>query len=635
MYKIKDVARRGSALLGAVGLLTGIGTSMLPAFASADALNPLTERSLTLSSSSPGWSYLDGSGNIKYAPPHSGANGQKTGDTFSYRMSSFNKTVKAITFQYCTTPAGSCTSPGNNTIDPILNSGATTATATGTITLSSGSPSVTGSGTSFTTELNVGAEIVTAGNHLYTVQSITNNTALTLTANASASEAGVAFKHRNADGASTSDLNVHVGSGGTAAAEIGASDWSAVSNSTTTPSLTPPANNTTGDGDDRPYVGNFVVLYHNHATAPSVWGDYTQSTGWSMATSNDETGTLTAGTATGRNNLITITNSGGQALNSTDPGDYFKVIFFGTDDNYITNPGAGAFFVRMNTYNDTSTLDSTTLIDGGVTVANVMNESISIQTKVLETMDFSVGTHDPDTYNDSVLSAVGQPIHGQCNTLLMADPQGTGVTNQATYDAQPHNVLHLGDPNAEYSLKTNLAYDVNSYWRLSSNSSGGATVYYTGHTLTNTVGDEIAPLNDTTGGGTASNTGTEQFGLALAQDGAANYLVNGDAYGSHGTPGDFADYVFGQPDVKVHLPRLAPLVPYTNYGNGAGTITSGGTAKFAFNAHADTYAIPLATESTDVVNCVTAKMRYVANIAATTPAGIYTTKVNYVASPQY
>jgi len=28
-------------------------------------------------------------------------------------------------------------------------------------------------------------------------------------------------------------------------------------------------------------------------------------------------------------------------------------------------------------------------------------------------------------------------------------------------------------------------------------------------------------------------------------------------------------------------------------------------------------------------------MRYIGNIAATTPAGIYTTKINYIAAPQY
>ncbi len=36
-----------------------------------------------------------------------------------------------------------------------------------------------------------------------------------------------------------------------------------------------------------------------------------------------------------------------------------------------------------------------------------------------------------------------------------------------------------------------------------------------------------------------------------------------------------------------------------------------------------------------VISCATAKMRYIANIGADTPAGVYTTKINYLAAPQY
>jgi hypothetical protein len=633
MYKLKNMVKRGSAFAGAVGLLAGIGTSAMPALVSADALNPLTERSLTLSSSSPGWSYFDGSGNVTYAPPHSGANGQKTGEAFSFRMSSASTTVKAMTFQFCTSPAGNCMAPGNNSVDSV--SGNTTVAGTGTIDLTSGSAGVAGTGTDFADELNVGSRIVTAGGNVYTVLTITDADTLTLSGNASATETGVAFEYRTADTESTSDLNVVTSSPG----EISATNWADVSDPGTTPSLTPPANNS---------MGNFVVLHRDgNLSTPADWDDYTHSTTdtWAMTRSNAETGTFAAGTGTGNYNMIKISDSTGQAL-TANPGDYFKVVFFGTDTNYITNPGAGAFFVRMNTYSDASTLDNTTLIDGGVTVANVMNESITIQTKVLETMDFSVGTHDPDLYLNSALTTAGIPNHGQCSALAMANPAlGAG------YAAAPHNVLQLGDSNSEYSLRTDTAYDVQSYWRLSSNSSGGATVYYTGHTLTNTVGDEIRPLADTSG--TPSTTGTEQFGLAINHGtsslpigpGGSNVesypvaLSGGESYGDEDGAGDgdfasFLDVATGG-DEYVHYPRLYPLIPTDPYDDGNGTITSGGTAEFAFNENADSYAVPIATESDQVVNCVTAKMRYIANIAATTPAGIYTTKVNYVASPQY
>jgi len=648
MYKLKSVVRRGSAFAGAVSLLAGIGTSALPAFASADALNPLTERSLTLSSSSPGWSYLDGSGNTKYAPPHSGANGQKTGETFTFRFSTATATIKAMTFQFCTTPAGTCVAPGDDGRGVI----------TGTAVFTSGSAAVVGTGTGWnsTQKITAGATITTAGSHTYTVLSVTDDTHLTLSANAAATETGVTFGYKNVnDTAGTSNLDVKVGSGATAPGEIDSSDWGDVSNATTTPSLTPPANDATGDGDDRSFMGNFVMLKRaGNLSAPTQLSDYTHSVNndWALTPSNAETGSVAAGNVTGKNNMITLTSTSGQVL-SGNTGDYFKIIFFGTDDNYITNPGSGAFFVRMNTYDSDTTLDDTTLVDGGVTVANVMNESVTIQTKVLETMDFSVGVKDPDTYSDTVLAKAGAPAHGQCSTLLMADPQDSTVTGAAdntagtaAYNALPHNVLKLGDSNAEYSLKTSQAYTVDSYWRLSSNSSGGATVYYTGHTLTNTENDAITPMNDTTGGGTASIPGTEQFGLGIAQDagsGLDSYLVHGDSYGtSDGDAttynGTYADYVANGPsnsgpvDFYAHTPRLYPLVPDPagHYGH-----AGDGTPKYAFNNNADTYAIPIASENTDVVNCVTAKMRYIANIAATTPAGIYTTKVNYVASPQY
>lgn len=557
MYKLKDVVKRASALLGAAGLLAGIGAASIPALASADALNPLTERSLTLSSSSPGWSYLDGSGNSTYAPPNSGANGQKTGNYFSFRTSTNNPTIKAFTFQYCTTAAGDCLAPGDDGW-------------TGT------SPSeVRGSDTTSTTDLNV----VTA-----TPTEISNSSWGTIQARQSGVTAGQYAQ-------------------------------------------TPLADNS---------EGNFIVLVNSAVES-----------GWTMAASNLEAGTVGAGTATGKNNLITLTNSTGDIIPANA---LVQIKFYGTNTNYITNPGDGAFFVKINDYSDNTDTDpmtSTHIVDGGVTVANVMNQSISIQTKVLETMDFSVGTFDPDAYPMSTLTGADPTftVRGQCDAIWMKDP------TSATFATDPDNVLKLGQASGEYSLATGRAYDAISYWRLSSNSSGGATVYYSGHTLTNTEGDEISPLTDGGGDhglgaglGTESSPGTEQFGLGIDQtsgtDGHGNTVMvpGNDTYGTVGTSGTFADYVNG--NLKAHLPNLNPLVSEADYGNAYGNDTStpvqpSSTTGFAFNKNADTLAIPIASESSQVVNCVTAKMRYVANIAATTPAGIYTTKINYVAAPQY
>jgi len=183
-------------------------------------------------------------------------------------------------------------------------------------------------------------------------------------------------------------------------------------------------------------------------------------------------------------------------------------------------------------------------------------------------------------------------------------------------------------------------------------------VYYSGHTLSNTSGDEIAPIGTTAA---KSAPGSEQFGLAIAQAtlaGANSYDTGtyGVSYATAGTQENAADNnVTGVDDSTLtdlgatdsgswdytdlnksyHTPRLDPLEPKTAYANGAGTITSGGTALFAFDKMSDTVPAAIASENSDVVDCVTAKMRYIANIAATTPAGIYTTKINYIAAPQY
>src|SRR6266567_6779661 len=106
MQKFKDLARRSAYLSGVVGLLAGLGMSaIMPLSAFADALNPLVERTLLLSSSAPGFINTDGSGDPTYAPPGSGANGMKSGETFTFKTSTpgSSATIKAFTFQFCTT----------------------------------------------------------------------------------------------------------------------------------------------------------------------------------------------------------------------------------------------------------------------------------------------------------------------------------------------------------------------------------------------------------------------------------------------------------------------------------------------------------------------------------------------------
>ena len=490
MYTLTSIARRSTTLGVAVALLAA--TILPSAVAFADALNPLTDRSLLLSSSAPGFQDTDGAGNSEtspnaigenYAPAGSGPNGKKSGETFSFKVSSDSsagRDIRGFTLQYCTSAAGKCQAPGDNTGDERDSDRETNATA---------------------------------------------------------------------HPLGRSDLDV-VGS------------W------------------TNGAG-----AGQFQVLV-----------DGTPSTGWTMSTSNVETQDH-SDELTGKNNFITLVNSGPSGA-QPESGSQLQIIFKASTNNYITNPGSGAFFVKMNTYDTATTGDhvpgGSHNIDGGVTVANVMTDSIHITTKVLETMSFSVGTENPDKLNVQ---------HGICDNIQVVN----------------NNRLNLGDQDAEYSLSTAEAHEVFSYWRLSSNSSGGATVYYSGDTLQNTVGDDVDEM------GTEKNSqpGTEQFGLALVDAG----LDTMDTLHPGGFP-------------ATHItPNIDPLNIGAAYDEGdtasISSATTANNAKFAFFGSSLTSPEVIAENSDDVIRCATSKVRYVANIAADTPAGVYTTKINYLAAPQY
>lgn len=585
MYTLKSIARRSIALGMAVALFAA--TVMPTASVFADALNPLTDRSLTLSSGSPGWAFTDGSGNSTYAPPNSGANGQKTGNTFDFKVStdttgSAPEYVKTMTFQYCTTPAGNCIGPGDNGY-------------TGTD----------------------GVDAAAIANSPTTIAAQTSDLEAVISSPTQIEQAAI-------------DTYIDTASANGVVTSV-------------------PAPASAGT--------NYVVMYYDTNTS-----EWVSSDDWTMTVENTQNLLEINSDNTDKNNQIRLTNTTGQGFTS---GQRVKVIFFGTDSNYITNPGSDEFFVKINTYNST-TLNDTTLVDGGVTVANVMNESIQITTKVLETMDFSVGTVDP--YTLEATGSTGSQLHvangGSSTTHGVCDPILRGMA-----PADAINTLQMGDENGEFSLETAHTYSTHSYWRLSSNSSAGATIYYSGVTLKNTVGDEIEPINNGTGTAANLQRGQEQFGLAMANDTSGVRLVNYDIEREPGVTGPPAYGVFengadnnaaGLADALnggIHSsvtddaisnvdsnaswhttgPQLSPIAPYADYDNGAGIVNPEyGTVntQFAFNEESNTIPTPFA-DGTEVVDCVTGKMRYIANIAATTPAGIYTTKINYIAAPQY
>ena len=535
MYTLKSIVRRGTVLGAAVAVFAAAIVPTAPVF--ADALNPLTERSLLLSSSAPGFQDTDGSGNSfavpnsvgqNYAPAGSGPNGKKTGETFTFKTSTTpSSNVYGFSLQYCTLAAGWCRAPGNNT--------------------------------------------------------------------------GDADPDNDGLGAGTGNRALNNAAGGH---QDGNSDFEFVSNFAHA-----------GAGNE-PAAGQFQVYVAGNPSANT----------WTFAKSNlENTQYVDTGTATGltgKDNYVTLASTAPQNIPA---GTEVKIVFRPSESIYITNPGADAFFVKINTYNtatpedmvgnhnDATPLDNTdapdhTVIDGGVTVANVMTDSIHITTKVLETMAFSVGTRNRDT-----VALTNPDTHGPCDAIQVVN----------------NNRLNLGNPNAEYSLETSTAWDVYSYWRLSSNSSGGATVYYSGNTLANTVGDEIAEMGPVAA---TSLPGAPQFGLGFVD------ATTDDETPPNGDPDKF-DPAFkalvAGPDDRFKMPTLDVLTPATAYANATGAINGTPTATFAFEKESNTIPRVIAEDTDDVISCDTAKMRYVANIGADTPAGVYTTKINYLAAPQY
>lgn len=544
MYTLKSIAQR-SSLLGVTAALF-VATVIPAASAFANSLTPLTDRSLLLSSSAPGYVDTDGSGystgtpnpgaggNVpqSYAPAGSGPNGKKTGQKFTFKVSS-SGTVKGFSFQYCTTAAGLCKAPGNNT----------------------------GDARNTDREANDGT--------------------------------GNAWEN------SRSDLDI-TGNFAKATAEAA------------------------------PVAGQFQI---------SVGGNETSVDDWTMVARNaEDNGWVDGANAsqiglTGKNNYLVLYSPTGIALT---PGQEVTVEFKASESIFITNPGQGSFFVKINTYDTEShaTLYTDTVplstpnpnvIDGGVTVANVMTDSIHIVTKVLETMSFSVGIQNPDTVDREGATAVE---HGTCEPISQTSTL-TGLSN---------NRINLGEQNAEFSLSTDNAYDAHSYWRLSSNSSGGATVYYSGATLSNTSGDQIADMQSEQ----ASNPGTEQFGLGFVDAGADNTTLANDTFQSGWrTPSSFPFKTLAGQTIGAgeFLDLTTAQLASAGYDEAAGAIDDGnggaGTARFQFHGSSLTVPRVIAQQDETVVSCATAKMRYVANIAADTPAGVYTTKINYLAAPQY
>jgi hypothetical protein len=285
-----------------------------------------------------------------------------------------------------------------------------------------------------------------------------------------------------------------------------------------------------------------------------------------------------AGASPGRQNCIAITRT----ATSVTSGDIYEFAFGGLTGDYITNPTADNddFFSRIQLYNDTG---FSTKGDYGSVAASTAQQ-IDITAKVKEVLNFSVAA------NAANVTAPGTT----CSPLTTG--AGTGA-------------MQLGDVNGVLSF--NQAYDAHSYFRISTNTNGGVQVLYSGDTLKN-GGNSIAAIGTTA---TASAVNTAQFGLAID---------SGDT-----TPNGY-NFTSGLSAATVG----SPAGSITDYSGGAGTITNGGTATFAFNTGSKTTPIVLAYAGGPVA-CNTGSVRYLGNISTATPAGIYTTTITYIATGIY
>lgn len=255
----------------------------------------------------------------------------------------------------------------------------------------------------------------------------------------------------------------------------------------------------------------------------------------------------------------------------------FVLTYGGGASNYVTNPTTDntTFYVRIVTFSDTG---YTTAVDSGGT-ANSTASQIAITAKVQETLNFSVGS--------------------------------TPVAPSTTCAALTNANLPLGDANGVLSFTQ--AYDAHSYFRVSTNANNGTQIFYSGDTL-KSGSNSIASVGLVTAG-TSSSPGTAQFGLAIdssdTQSGSGYSFTNLAANNSS----NIAGHAY-------------------HYDNGAGTITAAGTAKFQFDTSSVTTPDPIAIASTPIV-CDTGSVRYLGNISTTTPPGIYTTTITYIAAPTY
>lgn len=194
------------------------------------------------------------------------------------------------------------------------------------------------------------------------------------------------------------------------------------------------------------------------------------------------------------------------------------------------------------------------------------------------------------TTNIDITSKVQEKLNFSTSATTVAPT--AACTALSGSGAQP-----LGDP-TNGVLDPTTPYYANTYFRLSTNASAGTgtLVQYSGDTLKSAAGNVITALTTTP---VASAAGTPQFGITL----------------------DTTDTQSGSGYSFTNLARVAPYNADTTFAYDTTSLT---TPKTIASASAGT-----------VVACDTGSVKYVGNIATTTKAGLYKTRIIYSALPTF
>jgi hypothetical protein len=325
------------------------------------------------------------------------------------------------------------------------------------------------------------------------------------------------------------------------------------------------------------------------ATSPLIGETCTPPTGFSITTTpvvatsggvnTGLTGTWTASYLVNstQDSILTLINASGVALSNSTP-----VIF---TLSTVANPSAPAatFYARILDYNSTggaTSYSSTNPIAGGAItdaggIALSTVSQLTITSKVQEQLIFCIDTNS--AANCGAASGT---------SILLGDTQDVLST------AGP-----FVDKTAQYIIQTNA--------------SQGANINIKGGTLTN-GGSTITA----TGTGALSVNGQNQFGMCTYESSGSNLTPNANYNGTAAT-------------------GSACSAGNSSQSANTGTPGGAGTVGWAFNTTNTTGTFGDTIASATAGAQSTGTLCFLANVSATTTAGIYTTILTFIATGKY